>query len=494
MNQVKETVMSKGVVLSERNMLPEPQKITFAQYISQKRKEVFSVSGKEGISIGEHAKMLDISQEMFRKILNKQKSNQSRDCIIAICASIGMDVEDTNTALDLYEYYPKLDYDNPRDRVIMDTLNGEVENTICIDNLNERLERNGFRKLDIIKHRNRSVAPTPKSTPRFRIKGKKVRTYTDSLLYGDRYQSLITEYDCSRYHCEADMYIIDAKTEQKYKLTADAFGYMSLEKKPWPSDGNSPFIIFQTLNETGDFQNLFSELIDLAKNEQRRMESFLNDTKNYHERISANFYNRGIHIFYEQYNYVVPEFNEYYLFEYIEGTYRLTVSNDSLFMQKYLSQEEYAEHYGEAKESKKESYDSLEEIELGLKEAQSYEQKDILNLRKKAYKHGKKKVMELLEKFRTRQVFVCNLKHIWEDIDRVCEFFGVTKEFDCKFGGEYEDMMFADKREAKFTLDDGESVLITLDDLYRAFELGFKDFKDVCEVKKQIGSIESILF
>lgn len=485
---------AEDYVLSERDVLTESEGLSFAQYIRKKRKEVFNASGKEGISVGEHAGKLGLSQEMFRKILNKQKPNQSRDCVIAICAAIGMDVEDTNTALRLYQYYPQLDDDSPRDRLIMDVLDGAVENTIDIQVINNRLVRHGYNPLDIIAHRTKAIAQQPLIPSRFEIVAEKVRTSTDSLFYGDQYQSLATEYDFFRYHCWSDMYIRDIETEQRYKLTADTFGRCYLEKTPWPDNGDSPFAAFKSLEETGDFKDLFSELIYSAKNEQRRMESFLNDTKNYQERISAGIHNCRIHIFYEQYNYVVPEFNEYYLFEYIDGTFRLTVSHESLFMQRYLSEAEYREHYSKPGDEKKRSYDSIEEIDGYINNGKrSQQETEILKLRKRAYQRYKEKVIDLLEKIKSRQIFVRNLEYIWEDADRVCDFFGVMKEFDCKLDDEYGDMMFAGNKEAEFALDGGESVLITIDDLYRAFELGFTEIADVCEVKKKYGTLEAIL-
>lgn len=495
MKNTKTVDVSNEYLLSERDMHDEVENQTFAQYIREKRKEVFSMSGKVGISIGEHAEKLGITKEMFRKILNKQKPNQSRDCIIAICAAIGMDVEDTNEALRLYQYYPQLDDNSPRDRIIMDVLDGEVENTIDIQVINNRLARHGYNPLNIIEHRAKATVSRSHIPERFHIVAKKVRTSTDSLLYGDQYQSLATEYDFFRYHCWADMYVIDVENEQKYKLTADTSENYHLEKLPWPDNGDSPFVNFKSLNETGDFKDLFSELIDSAKNEQRRMESFLNDTKNYRERIGAGIYNGKIHVFYEQYNYVVPEFNEYYLFEYVDGTYKLTVAHESLFMQRYLSEKEYTSHYGKISEAATQSYDSIEKIEEFISDSRrSQQEREILRLRKRAYQACKEKVAALLEKLKTRQVFVNNLKYIWDDKDRVCEYFNVTEAFDCEFDNEYGDMMFAQKKEAEFTIESGETVLISIDDLYRAFELGFLSIADICKVKKKYGSIESVLY
>lgn len=491
----KKSSPEQEILLYEREYMNEDELTeTFAEFIRRKRKEVLSHTGKEGISIQEHADLLGLSKGMYQKILNKQKETQFRDCIIAICASLSLDVEDTNTALKLYAFMPGLDADCPRDQKIIEVLNGEVDNMISIEAVNERLIRYGFDPLRIINHRNRAEKwdeePKTLVLP-YKMLSKKVETRAEDLIYGDAYDSLATDYDFYRYRCYANMLLLNPDDECEYHLSASPVGDYYLEK--YPKGTGAEISHFKKAEESGEFADCFMELQGMAKSEQQRMEGYLNDTKNYRERIGAGIHNGRIHIFYETYNYRVPELNEYYLFEYIDGIYRLTVSDRSLFMQKYLTESDYADHYGIPEQKKCRHYDSLEEIESLLNNPENRRHAAILNLRKYAYIKLKPKVEECLENLREKKVYVRHLDYIWDDHDRVCEFYGVSKEFRCTLDDEYGDMMSAGAESALFQTKDGNSVEITLQDLYTAFELGFQSFTEICQVKHETGSIESVL-
>lgn len=468
---------------------------SFAEFIRKKRKKAYSPSGEKVFSIGEHASLLGLSQEMLRKILNKQKPNQSRDCIIAICAALSMNPKDTNTALHLYGGMPRLDETSPRDRIIIKVLNAAIDELIPIETINNCLTAAGFAPLSIIDHRNKKARAHYFSSMDYpyKVLKKAVKTCTDSLMYGDPYNSLATEYDFSRYRCYANMWLDDPENRQVFILQATPEGRLSVEKQPRPAAPESPLISFPSLADTGEFHDYFVELQGMAKMERRRMEEFLNDTKNYHERISADIQNLRIHVFYETYNYSVPEFNEYYLFEYIDGIYRLTVSPHSLFMQRYLTPEEYTLHYGRPDSERHVYYDSLDEIEKLLSEAKLRSDYDTLSLRRKAYIQLKDKVDKCLTRLRSREIFVRNLNNIWEDPDRVCQFYEVETEYQCEIVGEYHDIMIAGKKEATFNLPDGSAVSLSLEDLYRAFELGFNSTLEICQSKVENGSIEASL-
>lgn len=58
---------------------------------------------------------------------------------------------------------------------------------------------------------------------------------------------------------------------------------------------------------------------------------------------------------------------------------------------------------------------------------------------------------------------------------------------------EYGDMMIAKTDAADFQFEDCGKVHITLEDLYKAFELGFNNIHEICRVKKNLGSLENIL-
>ena len=62
------------ILLYEREYMTEDElSDSFAEFIRKKRKEVLSPTGKEGISIQEHADLLGLSKGMYQKILNKSK-------------------------------------------------------------------------------------------------------------------------------------------------------------------------------------------------------------------------------------------------------------------------------------------------------------------------------------------------------------------------------------------------------------------------------------
>lgn len=70
--------------------------MTFIEYIKMKSKDKLTIDGEVGIKTRELAQRVGINYEMFRKILNKTKPNQPRDCIIAICAALFLSEYETN--------------------------------------------------------------------------------------------------------------------------------------------------------------------------------------------------------------------------------------------------------------------------------------------------------------------------------------------------------------------------------------------------------------
>lgn len=465
----------------------------FSNFIKVKRKMENRSNGKPGLSTKELAGRVGISPEMFRKILNKQKPNQSRDCIIAICAALKLDVDDTNKALWIYQYMPKLNEDNPRDNQIIEALDVGFDEDISVGTVNDRLQREGYSPLEIIKSRARKGKETclisQKAFP-YEIKRKNVRT----LLYGDPYESLSTSYDFRRFKCVATMWLDDTLNQKQYKLTAKPGGEYFLEISPWPDAPETPFRSFKSLDETDEFRDCFLELQSMAKREQRHIEEYLNDTRNYYERISADILHDSIHVYFEKYNYKIPERNEYYLMEYIDGIYRLSISHNSQFMSKYMTSEEYREHYGKAELMLVKTYDSIEEIEALYNSPHlPQESKEVLMLRKNAYKNMQLVIDKYLEQLRSRIVFVRNLYYIWDDQDRVCAYYGLEKEFQCRLDDECGDFMTAELESADIIDSNGQKVTVNLSDLKRAFELGFKDTVEICRVIRKKGSIESVL-
>lgn len=499
MNKKRKNKLEKTYVLYETSMANnDDENVSFAKYIKEKRREALSHSGdsKQSMSIDEHAELLGLSKEMYRKILNKQKPNQSRDCIIAICATLQLDQDDTDKALHLYGSMPKLDEESPRDELIINVLNGAVDDVIGLDTIDKCLKASGFVPLSIIDHRKKrstvECSSEAFSCP-YQVLDKKVNVSMDEIVYGDPYGSLSTAYDFSRFRYSATMWLDDTTRKCVYKLTAVTNGDCLLETHPVRNETDKPFVAYKSPSESGEFSVYFMELLGLAKNEQKKMEMFLNDTKNYKERTGAGIHNDRIHIYYETYNYALPELQEYYLMEYIDGVYRLSVSKQSLFMSKYLTESEYMEHYGTPSNSVVASFDSIEGIETLIAGEQRYSIKEtILRYRKGAYTRMKNEVEKTLREIEGRKLFIRDLSScFYDEDDRVCEFYGVAKEFDCTTDEEY-DYVYAQKDRATLQYADGE-IEVTLKELCRAFELGFSSIDEICRVKAQKGSVEAVL-
>ena len=98
----------------------------------------------------------------------------------------------------------------------------------------------------------------------------------------------------------------------------------------------------------------------------------------------------------------------------------------------------------------------------------------------------------LIADIKAKKRFIRHLDYIYDDRDRVCQFFGVEEEFQCTLGDEEGYMMSAGIDATDFHFKDCGTVHITLDDLYKAFELGFTNINQICRVKQKLGSIEKI--
>lgn len=309
---------SKQILIHEHSINISQEKKSFSQFVKDKRKLEKGTSGKKSITTRELASRLDIDYEMFRKILNMNKPTKKRDCIIAICTALRLDSAETNEALLLYEYMPTLDTDNPRDDFLIDILEEQLSNPLTIREINQRLLRNGYPELDIIDHRSTEKAASEKKDSPFKLLKKQVRTFSNDFFSGDQYDSLATQYDTLRYRCIAEMWLEDTANHKDYKLTAGTSGGYSLYaylNGKYLGDIKS----YKSLDESNIFKDYFLELESMAKREYKNMLAILNDTKNYQERISVNVLNDNLHVFVETYNYIVPELNEYYLFEYIDN-------------------------------------------------------------------------------------------------------------------------------------------------------------------------------
>ena len=473
---------NKSILVNEREV--ETSELSLSEYFREKRKTLQDLSGegkrRRYFPMDIIAANLDISTDMLQQKLYRKRP-LTRDWLIAISAAHGLDNDETDQAL-IKCGLPRLDAEIGREDFLIEFLCEHVGDPNSLQKINRALRDNRYPELDT-NNRKRKNNASDSLLQKYIIIRKVVRTYLDE---GDQYDSLETAYDL-RYRCVAVAFLEgDGMTE--YVLEAFGDGHLSVTDK----DHSLPKI-YKSISETGEFKDYFSELITLVKQEQRRVNAQVNDSKNYQGRLGANLKNDAIHVFYEQFNYALPERNEYYLMEYVDGHYKLTVSHKSVFMTEYLSEDEYKKHYGVPPKTVIEVYNSIEDIvSLLSNRGLNRLQRELLPYRKSAFDRYSKIVNDALEKIKNRTLFIRNFEMIWEIPWDVCKYYGLEKEFDCICDNEYGDIILG-KEEANLTDENGQSVTISFQELKRAFELGFTNSDQICRVKSSKGSIEEVL-
>lgn len=465
------------------------EKNAFAKFIRDKRKEYNDEYGEE-LSTSDLGNIIGIKPEMFRKILNQEKPTKKRDCIIAICVALHLLPGEIDEALGLYQYMPALDTDNPRDGFIFAQITSDTH--ISVHELNNRLIQRGFPGLDVQNKRDgkTKIKETTAIDSPYKVMEMKVRTPVDTdYYYGDQYNSLCTTYDPFRCKSIGDMILGDPKRKKYIHLIADTEGYRSaqiLHDEVLPHS-------YTSLEETGDYKNYFIELENAISLEKQRLLNILNDTKNYGVRTSARLIGDTITVFTEQFNYTVPELNEYYIVSFSSGHYKLYVYDSSAFMSWYLSEKTYKTHFGAERPVAKETYDSLEGLQNLINNTDKRKDSYIhYRMRQSAFKKLIPTVDSLYQKIKNRQEFIQNLGYIFENPADVLRYYEITKDFECKYDDEYGEICDCLKSKL-YPLPDGTEIQITLDDIYNAFEFGFPDIHEICRIKSKYGSIEAVL-
>lgn len=463
------------------------EKTAFAEFIREKRKEYNEDNGEE-LSTSDLGTIIGIKYEMFRKILNQEKPTKKRDCIIAICVALQLLPGEIDEALGLYQYMPALDQYNPRDGFITSQITGSPG--ITVEELNRRLIQRGFPGLDIQDKRDGKKKPVSDVTidlP-YKVLEMKVRTPIDSdYYYGDPYNSLCTKYDPYNCRCTGDMILGDVKQKKYIHLIADTDGYMSSQIYKVDDLPKQ----YKTLDDTNEFKNYFIELINAVNVEKRRLLSILDDTRNYQCRTSARLIGDHISIFTEEFNYSIPEMNEYYVLIRTNGKYRLEVFDRSAFMHFYLFPEDFKKYYGDDELVPKEEYQSIEQIDELIAKENSSGDMARYRMRKRAFSRLQPKVDELYEALKEDKVFIQNLDFIYDNPAETLSYYRIEKDFECVYDEEYGEI-YDSLKEKLYTLPNGVEVTVTLDDIYSAFKYGYPNIEEICRIKAIYGSVHAV--
>lgn len=465
------------------------EKNPFSLFFDEKLKAMNEneLTGKK-LSKNDIAGQLGIGKEMFRKIINMNKPNQSRDCIIAIALVLLLNSEETDEAIQKYDKSMRiLDTEDSRDDFIIELLEEQKKNKLSIEQVDQILSVNSYPKLDIIKHRKKNndtnIIP-------LEIIDKILSYSTDDYLDGDIFNSLSTKYLYIEKPITAKMIVFNNTNNTKYSLKC-VFKIKPYDKQHRANqlytyhikkENDEHFVPVENLNNFEVFKPFFIELKYDIKFEINRLLNIINDTRSYQKRLSAKIINNDLHVFFETYNYTVPELGEYYLMDYVNGKYTLYVSKESRFMKYYLSVERYKELFGKTTSNDKyeKLYTSLNDIECKVGIAESTEEA-IIKLHIDAYNSAKKEIDSLIGDIISEKIYIRNLKMIFNNIYDVLIFYNVTNEFRCLYDPDYGEISGIGVEKVLFTLPNGIHIEFTFDNLCEAFKIGLNTIEEVCD-------------
>ncbi|WP_455447685.1 hypothetical protein [Streptococcus salivarius] len=490
--------------------------MTFIEYIKMKSKDKLTIDGEVGIKTRELAERVGINYEMFRKILNKTKPNQPRDCIIAICAALFLSEYETNDALFYYDYLPRLD-DTPgcREYYIIQTLQGNRERKDdfkflhqSVAEVNKTLRYYGFSELRLSN----------------KIKSKESKIVVQSDEKVDKY-SITTEIRtnrfsfqdslCDRYH--PNQYRVGTQMTIKYpenmrcQLEYDSRNNFLIK---YEQDGEWFRNIPEIVNKDSElFLRYFNIIKDMNLRELRSCYETAFDTRNHGLRQSAKYSKGKIELYSEKYNYIQPERNEYFYGEIMDGTFTFTIQKESRFMERYLSVDDFKKYYPYKmiEESCHRSFTSLKEIkDYCIREQWD---SDIEWCYVQEFKSMKNHLDGLKNSLIDKKQFIRSYDDYFsgEDQWRIYEYYNVLHEFGVLKTEKQEEYKGYDPFAEKNGLDDGlpigtflgyhertwfeptkneatvkyKNKTVNIDDseLKLAFELGIDNLEEICSLK-----------
>ncbi len=468
----KKMTRVKEIIIDDNS---EIRKDDFSKFFSEKLKELnekFCVS----LTKKELSEKLGLSYEQFRKIINREKPAKNRDCIIAVSALLGLDTDDTNIALKL-NFMQKLDDRDGRDETIMiilddhrihyhnsekDELNYDPDILSVIDSTLNSLD---YPPLGIINHRNRTEAKENEQKPQYPypLLIKKVYVYQGlsvkstpvlkNIVRKSESPDFIYEDWTQMNRTQVTAAMTLDKKGHTIILKAKAYGDYSIENsakiKRFSITEGKKRKIFGDLAEAGKYKSCFEELIKLAYEELKKSDNIYFDTKNFIRRASSRIIDGDLHVFCETFNYDNPMLNEYYLLDYCNGKYKMTVSEKSRFMRLFLPPKNYTAKYGDTKDRIIAEYDPHLDS-FSYSDNNSYIDKNTFNLeirwRKNYYKMLKEELDSQIELLKEKNTLLKpyhnntvpdNLPDLSMAYN-VLKGYDVVDKFQCSFEPNYE--------------------------------------------------------
>ena len=357
-------------------------------------------------------RILGIDKDVFRGKCNGNRP-ASRDFVIAVCAALKMNSNQTDEALRCHKkMFPGFDELNERDNCIIQFLDNsehQEPSPDIIRELNTALSSGGFQELEIIDHRtgNKSKKKKTGNLSLYTITGSALQMTSSNgyALYGDQYDSLETEFSIDRATCLGRLRVENKETNEIIHLRYSSEGDIDLFDSEHPI---TP-LHFERIQDTGAFFPFFSKLQTSTLKYRTKLLYRLDDTRNYGDRVSACLRDGQIYVFAEEYNYSFPEAHEYYVMEYFNGKYSLSIYNRSAFMFLYMGKQAYQDTMGRESPQPFLCFDSGEDIEaFNSKEGIPQWQKELIPIRKRAYRRMSEKINKLRKELSEKKRYIRN--------------------------------------------------------------------------------------
>ena len=420
---------------------------------------------------------IGIDSSTLTKIINGSQSTRKRDIVIALCISLRLSLDETNLALNLY-LMASLNRHNLRDLVI--------EKALCdgcsVTELNSILEKHKFHALDLVRSKSK------KNSQQFyySIQASKyneisVNVQPYCVAGDDSNRSLHERYRPDQYDYYAEM-IIQSKDEpyDQFRITLDDGIYKISQHKDdeWICIySNEPFCDkYFNIPLCGDAEllNEISRLQEYIDRKARYIYAISADTRHYISRFDAINDNGHLIVYGESFGADAPELCEYYQLRISADEFSFSVSNQSVFLEKYLGAEWWMKLYGAPIKTDKQSFTSIEHIS---------------NIRWRSYCQSLlNEAQNIILQLHDRRLFLFNAR-AWIEIDDLMHIYKVEEAFDCI---QPDDMLY-EIIPQKDSIMGSDGKPITIDDLYRAAELDIHSVEDLCAVRKRYGSLEGLL-
>lgn len=462
----------------------ESQYEDFSDFISEKirtcRKDHYDDEAKS-FNRKTLAAMIGMNESALTRIINLSQRTRKRDVIIALCFALRLRESEAAQALNLYSMAP-LNPMNLRDLVITQAL----RDGLSVGELNDVLELHKFPQLNVTRNRkdrtDKDEFYRPLKSTEYEEVSVKILPYN---LAGEDYErSLHDRYFPAQYDYESEM-VIRKKGEsgRDLRILLDGNYYLIGYDKDFGNDDarylycNDPLKTKYWNLKPCDDPKLLCEIAQLREYVDQRARYVHNacaDTRNYGSRLNAVNRQGELVIYGEGFNFERPELCEYFQVELSSTGNAFSVSNASRFMEEYLGREQWMALYGTPFVPAAKTFRSLEEIT---------EQRWRIQFQKLL-----DSARELLDKIRSRELFLCNAR-VFIEIDELISDFNLIDAFDCVFPDDSPYEVLPQKDHVMGT--DGKPV--TTDDLYRAAELGIFTLEELCSVRKKYGSLEGFI-